>query len=242
MTNSSVFGSGASVAGFFLNDSGFFFTPDNLGAPSLSHWRTRATTISPTVVLQDGRVEMVVGAPGGGLIPTSIVQTMVYVLDYDMDPLEAVRMPRLFSTPTGPTIQLETGFTAEALERAHRSLATAREIFGSDHPTLGKSLGIVGLVLHRSGESAAAEPYLRQSLEIFRETQPEGHFRTARAEVLLGSCLTALGRLREAEPLLTHGVESLAARYDADHPYLREAREELAVHRRASRKSDLLSD
>jgi len=117
-TNSSVFGSGASVAGFFLNDSGFFFTPDNLAAPSLSSWRTRATTISPTIVLKDGRVEMVVGAPGGGLIPTSIVQTMVYVLDYDMDPLEAVRMPRLFSTPTGPTVQLETGFTAEALEQA----------------------------------------------------------------------------------------------------------------------------
>jgi gamma-glutamyltranspeptidase / glutathione hydrolase len=119
-TNSSVFGSGASVAGFFLNDSGFFFTPENLGTPSLSRWRTRISTISPTVVLNDGRVEMVVGAPGGGLIPTSIVQTMVYVLDYGMDPLEAVRMPRLFSTPASGIIQMETGFAAGTLEEARR--------------------------------------------------------------------------------------------------------------------------
>ena len=119
-TNSSVFGSGASVGGFFLNDSGFLFTPEVLRSPSLSSWRTRSTTISPTVVLDDGRVEMVVGAPGGGLIPTSIVQTMVYVLDYGMDPLEAVRMPRLFSNPGSATVQLETGFTAGTLEGARK--------------------------------------------------------------------------------------------------------------------------
>jgi gamma-glutamyltranspeptidase/glutathione hydrolase len=43
---------------------------------------------------------------------------MVYVLDYGMDPMEAVRMPRLFSNPTSAEIQMETGFTASALEAA----------------------------------------------------------------------------------------------------------------------------
>ncbi len=117
-TNSTVFGSGASVSGFFLNDSGFFFTLENVHAPSLSRWRTRSTTIAPTVVLKDGQVEMVVGAPGGGLIQPTIVQTMVYVLDYGMDPLDAVRMPRLFSNPASSTVQMEIGFTAGALEGA----------------------------------------------------------------------------------------------------------------------------
>jgi gamma-glutamyltranspeptidase / glutathione hydrolase len=117
-TNSTAFGSGASVAGFFLNDSGFLFTRANVDDPSLSTWRTRATTISPTLVVKDGRVEMVVGAPGGGLIPTSIVQTMVYTLDYGMDPLEAVRMPRLFPTPNSTSVQLEIGFGADVLEQA----------------------------------------------------------------------------------------------------------------------------
>jgi gamma-glutamyltranspeptidase/glutathione hydrolase len=117
-TNSSVWGSGASVSGFFLNDSGFQFTPESVQAPSLSRWRTRSTTIAPTIVLSDGRVEMVVGAPGGGLIQPTIVQAMVYVLDYGMDAMEAVRMPRLFSNPTSAEVQMETGFTATALEAA----------------------------------------------------------------------------------------------------------------------------
>ena len=119
-TNSSVFGSGASVSGFFLNDSGFQFTAESVRAPSLSRWRTRSTTIAPTVVLSGGRVEMVVGAPGGGLIQPTIVQAMVYVLDYGMDPLEAVRMPRLFSEPASPQVQMEMGFTAGALEEARK--------------------------------------------------------------------------------------------------------------------------
>jgi gamma-glutamyltranspeptidase/glutathione hydrolase len=117
-TNSSVWGSGASVSGFFLNNSGFQFSPESVRDPSLSRWRTRSTTIAPTLVLSDGRVEMVVGAPGGGLIQPTIVQAMVYVLDYGMDPMEAVRMPRLFSNPTSAEIQMETGFTASALEAA----------------------------------------------------------------------------------------------------------------------------
>jgi len=119
-TNSSVWGSGASVLGFFLNDSGFQFTPESVRAPSLARWRTRSTTIAPTLVLNDGRVEMVVGAPGGGLIQPTIIQNMVYVLDYGMDPLDAVRMPRLFSNPGSAEVQMETGFTAAALEEARK--------------------------------------------------------------------------------------------------------------------------
>lgn len=119
-TNSTVWGSGASVCGFFLNDSGVQFTNESVKAPSLSRWRTRSTTIAPTIVLADKRVEMVVGAPGGGLIQPTIVQAMVYVLDYGMDPLEAVRMPRLFSNPTSAQVQMETGFTASTLEEARK--------------------------------------------------------------------------------------------------------------------------
>lgn len=119
-TNSSVWGSGASALGFFLNDSGFQFTAETVRAPSLSRWRTRSTTISPTIVLNRGRVEVVVGAPGGGLIQPTVIQTTMYVLAYGMDPLEAVRMPRLFSNPGSAEVQMETGFTAGALEEARK--------------------------------------------------------------------------------------------------------------------------
>jgi gamma-glutamyltranspeptidase/glutathione hydrolase len=114
-TNSSVWGSGGFAAGFFLNDSGFRFTDATIDAPSRSRWRIRTTTIAPTIVLQRGNVEMVVGAPGGGRIPTEIVQVMVYTLDYGMDPLDAVKMPRIFPTPQNPRVQLEHGFPPELL-------------------------------------------------------------------------------------------------------------------------------
>ncbi len=109
-TNSSVWGSGGFVGGYFLNDSGFRFTDATIGAPSTSRWRIRTTTIAPTIVLQGGEVQMVVGAPGGGRIPTEIVQVMVYTLDYGMDPLDAVTMPRMFPSAQGVRVQLEHGF------------------------------------------------------------------------------------------------------------------------------------
>ncbi len=118
-TNSMIFGSGAFVEGFFLNDSGYRFDPEELeGSLPADGWRTRTSTIAPTIVLEDGRVRMVAGAPGGGRIPTAIVQNMVYALDYGMDPLEAMRMPRIFPDRRDRTVQLENGFSPEVLERA----------------------------------------------------------------------------------------------------------------------------
>ncbi len=114
-TNSVVWGSGGFTSGFFLNNSGFQFTNENIDAPSRSRWRIRTTTIAPTIVLQNGVVQMVVGAPGGGRIPTEIVQVMVYALDYQMDPLDAVRMPRIFPSAQNPRVQLEHGFAPSLL-------------------------------------------------------------------------------------------------------------------------------
>src|SRR5690606_36367752 len=103
------------VAGFFLNDSGFRFKDRNIDAPSLRRWRTRTTTIAPTIVLKGDDVKLVIGAPGSARIPTSIVQAMVYTLDYGMDPLDAVRMPRMFPSTSEPVVQLEHGFSPDVL-------------------------------------------------------------------------------------------------------------------------------
>jgi gamma-glutamyltranspeptidase/glutathione hydrolase len=116
VTNSSVFGSGVAVAGFFLNDSGIrFFRPDDLDRPGTPAWRTRQTTIAPTIVLEGGRVKMVVGSPGGGRIPLAMMQTMSYVLDYRLDPLEALRMSRIYPQRVGRQVELEGAFDPEAL-------------------------------------------------------------------------------------------------------------------------------
>lgn len=114
-TNSSTFGVGAFVAGFFLNDSAVRFTEAMLAAEGTPTWRTRPSTIAPTMIVEDGSVRVVTGAPGAARIPTEIVQTLVYVLDYGMDPLDALRMPRIFPSAATPRVQLEHGFTPELL-------------------------------------------------------------------------------------------------------------------------------
>jgi gamma-glutamyltranspeptidase/glutathione hydrolase len=115
ITNSSVWGSGGFAEGFFLNNSGFRFTDGNIDAPTRSPWRIRNTTIAPTIVMKDGQVQVVIGAPGGGRIPTEILQVLVYVLDYGLDPLDAVKLPRIFTSPRNLQVQLEHGFTPELL-------------------------------------------------------------------------------------------------------------------------------
>jgi gamma-glutamyltranspeptidase/glutathione hydrolase len=118
VTNSNVFGSGAAVDGFFLNNSAAAVTQAELDRPDGPAWLTRITTIAPTVVLQNGSVEMVVGSPGGGLIPLAIAQTIWYVLDYGMDPLAAVRMPRISPSAGSPNVAVEDGIDPAVLAGA----------------------------------------------------------------------------------------------------------------------------
>ena len=115
VTNSSVFGSGAAVDGFFLNNSGAAITRaelDRAGAPA---WLTRITTIAPTLMLRDGHVELVIGSPGSGRIPLAIAQTIWYMVGYGLDPLEAVRMPRLTPNAGNANVEVESGFDPAVL-------------------------------------------------------------------------------------------------------------------------------
>ena len=98
--------------GFFLNDSGISsFAPSSLARATALPWRTRPSTIAPTVVLDaDARVRMVVGSPGGGRIPLAMLQGMSYVLDYGLDPLDAVRLPRIYPNASSLQAELEGGF------------------------------------------------------------------------------------------------------------------------------------
>jgi gamma-glutamyltranspeptidase/glutathione hydrolase len=53
------------------------------------------SSMAPTVVLRDGKVEMVLGSPGGPRIITATLETILNVTDYGMNAQEAVSAPRL---------------------------------------------------------------------------------------------------------------------------------------------------
>jgi gamma-glutamyltranspeptidase/glutathione hydrolase len=100
------FGSGVVVAGagFLLNDEMDDFSvkpgvPNIFGvvgnkANEIQPGKRMLSSMSPTMLLRDGEVEMVVGTPGGSTIPTSVFQTIINVYDFDMEPLAAAGATR----------------------------------------------------------------------------------------------------------------------------------------------------
>ncbi len=107
------FGSGVYAGGAFYNTAAA-----NFGGPVANRRgpsRTPRSSTAPTLVLEDGRIKMAVGSPASGRIPPAIVHTIVYTLDFGLDPWTAVAMPRIYPFFESPRVRVETGFTAEAL-------------------------------------------------------------------------------------------------------------------------------
>jgi gamma-glutamyltranspeptidase / glutathione hydrolase len=53
------------------------------------------SSMTPTIVTREGKPWMILGTPGGSRIITAVLQTMLNVIDYDMDLQEAVDAPRI---------------------------------------------------------------------------------------------------------------------------------------------------
>jgi gamma-glutamyltranspeptidase/glutathione hydrolase len=53
------------------------------------------SSMTPTIVLRDGKPWMIVGTPGGSRIITAVMLTMLNVIDFGMDIQEAVDAPRI---------------------------------------------------------------------------------------------------------------------------------------------------
>jgi gamma-glutamyltranspeptidase/glutathione hydrolase len=82
------------------------------------------SSMSPTIVLKDGRPLLVTGSPGGSRIISTVLQVIVNALDFDMDIAAAVAAPRLHHQWLPDEVRVEQGFpeaTLEALRgRGHR--------------------------------------------------------------------------------------------------------------------------
>ena len=63
-------------------------------ANSIAPGKTPLSSMSPTIVLRDGKTVMVLGAPGGSRIITVVAHTILNVIDYGMNIQEAVDAPR----------------------------------------------------------------------------------------------------------------------------------------------------
>ena len=74
------------------------------------------SSMSPTIVLKDGKPVLVTGSPGGSRIISTVLQVIVNVLDYHMDVAAAVAAPRLHHQWLPDEVRIERGFAEETLE------------------------------------------------------------------------------------------------------------------------------
>jgi gamma-glutamyltranspeptidase/glutathione hydrolase len=73
------------------------------------------SSMSPTIVLKDGKPVLVTGSPGGSRIISTVLQVIVNVLDYHMDVAAAVAAPRLHHQWRPDEVRIEHGFADETL-------------------------------------------------------------------------------------------------------------------------------
>ncbi|MGX0967081.1 gamma-glutamyltranspeptidase/glutathione hydrolase [Bradyrhizobium japonicum] len=73
------------------------------------------SSMSPTIVLKDGKPVLVTGSPGGSRIISTVLQVIVNVLDYKMDVAAAVAAPRLHHQWLPDEVRVESGFPGDVL-------------------------------------------------------------------------------------------------------------------------------
>ncbi|MEE4118806.1 MAG: gamma-glutamyltransferase [Paracoccaceae bacterium] len=112
------FGSRLFVRGFLLNNelTDFSFATHSDGRPIANRvepGKRPRSSMSPTIVLQDGAPTLVIGSPGGSRIIGYVAQAVIAHTDWGMDVQQAVTMPHAVNR--FGTFDLEAGTDAEAL-------------------------------------------------------------------------------------------------------------------------------
>lgn len=124
-------------AGFFLNDEMDDFSikpgvPNMYGAVggeanAITPGKRMLSSMTPTLVLKDNKPYLVVGTPGGTTIPTSVFQTLVNILEFDMSTEDAVYKPKFHHQWLPDRLDVERNFPQAILDSLKQMGYTIRE-------------------------------------------------------------------------------------------------------------------
>ena len=145
------YGNGQMVtgAGFLLNNEMDDFSakpgvPNMFGlvggeANAVGPGKRMLSSMTPTILVKDGKTRLVVGSPGGSRIITTVLQVVLNIVDFKMDVQEAVDAPRFHHQWLPDVIRLERqGFPVDVV--------TALEAMG--HTTeVGADMGDVHAIM-----------------------------------------------------------------------------------------------
>jgi gamma-glutamyltranspeptidase/glutathione hydrolase len=140
--------------GFLLNNELTDFNYNSTTHPNRAEGGKRPrSSMSPTIITRDGRPFLAVGSPGGSMIITTVLQTLVERLELGKTLPQAIASPRASQRDTATTIA-EPGFAPEK-----PGLTARGHVFGADQAEIGAVTGIEFLPHGRF--LAAAEPVRR---------------------------------------------------------------------------------
>lgn len=112
--------------GFFLNNEMDDFAskpgvPNSYGllgaeANSIAPQKRMLSSMTPTIVEQNGKLLMILGSPGGSTIITSVLQTILNVYEFKMGMQDAVNQPRFHHQYLPDAIMLEPNKFSNAVK------------------------------------------------------------------------------------------------------------------------------
>ena len=116
-----------SGAGFLLNNEMDDFSvkpgvPNMYGAVgaeanAIFPGKRMLSSMTPTIVLKNNQPYLVVGTPGGTTIPTSIIQSLVNMIDFKMSPEDAVNLPKFHHQWLPDEIRVEKDFNPGTIQQ-----------------------------------------------------------------------------------------------------------------------------
>jgi gamma-glutamyltranspeptidase/glutathione hydrolase len=145
------FGSTVMVEGFILNNqlTDFSLAPKANGelvANRLEPLKRPRSSMAPMMVFnEDNSLRLVVGSPGGSRIINYVAQTIIGVLDWDLEPQAAINLPKV--TNRNHVTTLENGTSIVNLKHALESRGhqvSIRDLNSGIHAIQVTNKGLIG--------------------------------------------------------------------------------------------------
>lgn len=159
-----------SGAGFFLNNEMDDFSikpgvPNMFGAVGgeankIEPGKRMLSSMTPTIVLKNGKPFMVVGTPGGTTIPTSVYQSIVNVIDFKLSPNMVINAPKFHHQWLPETLSVEKNFsetTISELERMNYKIQRISGIGRTEMILIDENGTVTGVADGRGDDSVAVE-------------------------------------------------------------------------------------
>ena len=159
-----------SGAGFFLNNEMDDFSvkpgvPNLFGAVggeanSIKPGKRMLSSMTPTIVMKNGKPFIIVGTPGGTTIPTSVYQSIVNMIDFKLSPGMTVNAPKFHHQWLPESVMVETHFpetTIKELQKKNYKIEKVSQIGRTEMIVIDEEGNAIAVADGRGDDSVAVE-------------------------------------------------------------------------------------